>query len=167
MKVLFKNTTEYNRENYDEFIKFHQEKFGVKTLIKMGVIALCLIYIIIMNLIYKNLRGVGIILLIGLIVYGLNKLQVSGQNQDIKKNIKSKKKFTFYFYEKYIKVKCGRKFQRIMYFELYKIFQTEEYFFLYTDEDHSLILSKDGFEIGTPKAFDLFIKKKCPLKYKK
>ena len=131
MKILFKNTTEYNRENYDEFIKFHQEKFGLKTLIKVGIIALCILYIIIMNLIYKNLMGVGIILLIGLIVYGLNKLQVSGQNQDIKKNIKSKKKFTFYFYEKYIKVKCGRKFQRIMYFELYKIFQTEEYFFLY------------------------------------
>ena len=166
MKILFKNTTEYNRENYDEFIKFHQEKFGLKTLIRIGIISLCILYIIIMNLIYKNLMGVGIILLIVLIAYGLNKLRVSEQNQDRKKNIKSKKKFTFFFYENYIKVKSGRKFQRIMYFELHKIFQTEEYFFLYTDEDHSLILSKDGFEIGTPKAFELFIKKKCPLKYK-
>ena len=51
--------------------------------------------------------------------------------------------------------------------ELYKIYKTDEYFFLYTDEDHSLILSKNGFEVGNPEAFDLFIKKKCPLKYKK
>ena len=34
MKILFKNTTEYSRENYNEFIKFHTEKFGTKTLIK-------------------------------------------------------------------------------------------------------------------------------------
>ena len=167
MKVLFKNTTEYNKENYNEFIKFHQNKFGVKTIIKISLIGLCLIYIIIMNLIYKNLKAVGIILLVGLIVYGLNKLRVSEQIQDRKKDIKSKKKFTFYFYENYIKVRCGRKYERILYLELYKIFQNEEYFFLYTDENHSLIMNKNGFEIGTPETFNLFIKKKCPLKYKK
>lgn len=167
MKVLFKNTTEYNRENYNEFVKFHQNKFGTKTIIKISLIGICLMYILIMNLIYKNLKAVGIILLTGLIMYGLNKLRVSEQIEDRKKNIKSKKKFTFFFYENYIKVKCGREFERVMYFELYKIFQNKEYFFLYTDENHSLIMSKSGFEIGTPETFNLFIKKKCPLKYKK
>ena len=50
----FKNTTEYSRENYNEFIKFHTEKFGTKTLIKYGIIGLCLLYILIANLINKN-----------------------------------------------------------------------------------------------------------------
>lgn len=167
MKILFKNITEYNRDNYNQFIKFHQEKFGTKTLIKFGIIGLCLIYILIANLINKNWRFVGIFFLIGVVVYGLSKLIITTQTQENKNNIKNKKKFTFFFYENYIKVKCGRKFRRIMYFELYKIFQTNEHFFLYTDEDHSLILSKDGFEIGTPKSFDMFIRKKCPLKYKR
>ena len=89
------------------------------------------------------------------------------QIKERKKTLKSKKKFTFFFYEGFIKVKCGRKFERIRYFELYKIFKTDEYFFLYTDEDHSLILSKTGFEIGTSEEFEIFIKKKCPFKYKK
>lgn len=167
MKILFKNTTEYNKENYNDFVKFHQEKFGMKTLIKIGIIFLCFLYIIIMNLIYKNLKVIGIVLIAGVIFYGLYKLQVTEQIKDRKKNIKNKKKFTFYFYENYIKIKCGRKFQRIIYLELYKIFQTDENFLLYTDENHSLIISKSGFEIGTPNEFDLFIKKKCPLKYKK
>ena len=167
MKVLFKNTTEYNRENYNEFVKFHQDKFGTKTIIKMFLIGLCLIYILIMNLIYKNLKTVIIFIIIGVLAYFLYKLYISEQIENRRNNIKSKKKFTFFFYENYIKVKSGRKFERITYLGLYKIFQNEEYFFLYTDENHSLILSKGGFEIGTPEAFNLFIKKKCPLKYKK
>ena len=167
MKVLFKNTTEYNRENYNEFVKFHQNKFGTKTIIKISLIGLCLMYILIMNLINKNFKTVLIFIIIGAIAYVINKLYVSEQIEDRKKNIKSKKKFTFFFYENFIKVKCGRKFERIMYLELYKIFQNEEYFFLYTDENHSLIMSKSGFEVGTSETFNLFIKKKCPLKYKK
>lgn len=51
------------------------------------------------------------------------------------------------------------------YFEFKKIFETDENFFLYTDEKHSLILDKDGFEIGTAKGFSEFIKRKCPFKY--
>ena len=92
---------------------------------------------------------------------------ITSQTEERKKIMKNKKKITFFFYENYIKVKCGRNFERVGYFELYKIYKTDEYFFLYTDEDHSLILSKNGFEVGNPEAFDLFIKKKCPLKYKK
>ena len=167
MKILFKNTTEYSKENYNQFVKFHQDKFGTKTILKIGVIAICLLYIFMVNLFNKNWRLIGILLIVGLVIYGLNKLRISVQTEDRKKTINNKKKFTFFFYNSYIKVKSGRKFDRIRYFELYKIFKTEDYFFLYTDEDHSLILSKDGFEIGTPEAFDLFIKKKCPLKYRK
>lgn len=167
MKILFKNTTEYSRENYKEFVKFHTEKFGTKTIIKYGIIGVCLLYLLIANLINKNWKFVGIFLIIGLVVYGLNKLMITTQTEERKKTMKNKKKFTFFFYDNYIKVKCGRRFERVRYFELYKIYKTDEYFFLYTDEDHSLILSKNGFEVGTPEAFDLFIKKKCPLKYKK
>lgn len=167
MKVLFKNTTEYTKENYNEFVKFHQEKFGVKTIIKLAVFCLCIIYIFIANLINLNWKLLGILVFVGICVYIVTKIRLNTEVQDRKKNIKRKKKFTFYFYENFIKVKSGKKSQRIMYFELYKIFQTEEYFFLYTDEDHSLILNKKGFEIGTPQGFELFIKKKCPLKYKK
>ena len=53
----------------------------------------------------------------------------------------------------------------MLYFQIKKIFETEENFFLYTDDKHSLILDKDGFEIGSAKEFSKFIKKKCPFKY--
>ena len=123
MKILFKNTTEYSRENYNEFIKFHTEKFGTKTLIKYGIIGLCLLYILISNLTNKNWKFIGIFLIIGLVVYGLSKLMITSQTEERKKIMKNKKKITFFFYENYIKVKCGRNFERVGYFELYKIYK--------------------------------------------
>ena len=108
-----------------------------------------------------------VIVAIAIFVYIANKLKYSRQQGRNKKMINNKKEFSFFFYQKYIKIKCGRKFDRLRYFELYKIFETKEYFFLYTDENHSLILDKEGFEIGNPKEFSDFMKKKCPLKYKK
>ena len=50
--------------------------------------------------------------------------------------------------------------------DLYKIFETNEFFYLYLDSRHSLILDKSGFTKGTPTEFKDFIKKKCPLKYR-
>lgn len=167
MKILFKNNTKYTKENYNAFIEFHQNKYGAKTLIKIGLILLCALYILIFNIINKNWKIIIILLVLGGLIYILNNFKIQKQTTNNRKMVKKQKEFTFYFYKSYIKVKCGRKFDRLKYFELHKIFETKEYFFLYTDEEHSLIISKDGFEIGTAKQFAEFIKRKCPLKYKK
>ena len=167
MKILFKNTTKYTKENYNAFIEFHQNKYGVKTLIKIGLIFLCLIYIVLFNIIKGNWKLILILIAFGGLIYIFNNLRIQKQTNNNKKMIKKQREFTFFFYEKYIKIKCGRKFDRLQYFELHKIFETKEYFFLYTDEEHSLIISKDGFQIGTSKQFADFIKRKCPLRYKR
>lgn len=162
MKVLFKNTTKYTKENTNNFVEFHSNKYGKKELLKMIIFGICILYIFIFNIVYKNwllvLGAIGV----GLIIYLIERYK------KVKKNkAKNKvKEFTFYFYEKYIKIKYKRNFERLKYFQLHKIFETEEYFFLYLDEKSSLILSKEGFEIGTVKGFSKFIKAKCPFKYK-
>ena len=102
-----------------------------------------------------------VLILVGILIYCISK-----QKQE--KKIKARKKikeYTFYFYERYIKIKYRRKFDRILYFNIKKIFETDKNFFLYTDDTHSLILDKDGFFIGNAKDFSKFIKKKCPFKY--
>ena len=53
MKVLFRNTTKYDKENCNSFIKFHSEKYGKKELIRLALIAIAMIYIAIFNIIYK------------------------------------------------------------------------------------------------------------------
>lgn len=162
MKVLFKNTTKYTKENCNNFLEFHTNKYGKKELLKMILFGICILYILIFNIVYKNWLLVLGAILLGLIVYLIEK----NKSEKQAKGKKKVKEFTFYFYEKHIKIKHRREFERLKYFQLHKIFETDEYFFLYLDDKKSLILSKDGFEVGTPKEFSKFIKNKCPLKYK-
>ena len=53
------------------------------------------------------------------------------------------------------------------YLKLYKVFETQDYFYLYIDEEHAALVNKKGFKIGNVEAFTDFIKKKCLFKYSK
>ena len=163
MKILFKNTTKYDKENRDNFTNFHQKKYGTKEIIKLILTAITVVYLLLFNIICLNWKALVILVPVCILLYFIN------ENVNKKRNEKNKKQknkeFTFFFYERYIKVKYKRQFERINYFELKKIFETDENFFLYTDEKHSLILDKDGFSMGTAKGFSQFIKRKCPFKY--
>lgn len=161
MKVLFKNVTKYNKENCNNFINFHTNKYGKRELIKYIVMFLVFIYIFIFNIIYKNWYFLLALILIGTLIYFTSK-----QKQEKKRKERKKvKEYTFFFYKRYIKIKYRREYDRILYFNIKKIFETEKNFFLYTDDTHSLILDKDGFVVGNEKDFSEFIKKKCPFKY--
>lgn len=166
MKLLFKNNTKYTKEHYNAFIEFHRKKYGKKIILRGLLLTICGLYIILFNLFRWNWKTLLLLLGIAFILLVMNKIRMKQQVRDNKKVVGSQKQFTFYFYEKYIKIKCGRKFDRLRYFEIHRAFETREYFFLYTDEEHSLIISKEGFEVGTAKEFTMFIKKKCLLKYK-
>ena len=80
--------------------------------------------------------------------------------------ITKEQSFTFSFYDKYFKVYTKKEYSIIYYREIYKIFETDTFFYLYLDSSHSLLLDKSGFKKGTPLDFRNFIKKKCPFKYK-
>ncbi len=164
MKILFRNTTKYDKENRENFINFHKRKFGKKELIQAIIILTCVVYILMFNLINLNWIGVLILVALGVLFYFLNKYVVS--KKKTKKNKQKNKEFTFFFYERHIKIKFKRQFERMNYFEIKKVFETDENFFLYTDDTHSLILDKDGFSVGTVEGFTEFIKKKCPFKYR-
>jgi len=161
MKVLFRNKTKYNKENCDNFINFHANKYGIKELIKYIVAVIFIIYIIIFNIVYKNWYLIIGAILIGIIIHFIN----IKKEEKVKKERKKIKEYTFYFYERYIKIKYRKQFERMLYLNITKVFETDDNFFLYTDSKHSIILDKDGFEIGTAKEFSEFIKRKCPLRY--
>lgn len=161
MKVLFKNTTKYDKENCNNFIEFHNNKYGTKELLKAILTIICILYMLIFNIMNKNWYLILILIAIGILVYFIN----TKKEEKKKKEKKKIKEFTFYFYEKYIKIKYKRQFERMRYFEIKKVFETEENFFLYIDEKKSLILDKDGFEVGTSKEFSQFIRRKRLLRY--
>lgn len=163
MKILFKNVTKYDKENRDNFINFHKEKYGRKEIVKTILFFIIVLYLLIFNIVMLNWKYFLILIPICVLCYFINE-QVKNKRKD-KKAKQKNKEFTFYFYERYVKIKFKRQFDRMNYFEFKKIFETNENFFLYTDEKHSLILDKDGFEEGNAKEFSEFIKRKCPFKY--
>ena len=57
--------------------------------------------------------------------------------------------------------------QTIYYFKLYKVFETNDYFYLYVNDESAALVSKNGFKIGSAETFSEFIRKKCFFKYSK
>ena len=82
--------------------------------------------------------------------------------------IQDEKEFTFTFYEKKIKIRQNDKLETyiIKYNELYRVYKTEDFYYLYTDSRHSLLINTNSFIIGNSEDFSEFIKKKCKFKYK-
>ena len=76
--------------------------------------------------------------------YAIRKYETKGNKR------KEIKKYVFCFYENYMKVKYKKQEDRVLYLEFKKIFETKDNFFLYTDDTHSMILDKKGFNVGTP-----------------
>ena len=72
MKVLFKNVTKYNKENCNNFINFHTNKYGKRELIKYILMFLVFIYIFIFNIIYKNWYFLLTLILLGILIYFCN-----------------------------------------------------------------------------------------------
>lgn len=161
MKALFKNITKYDKENCNNFMDFHTNKYWVRELIKYILMFICFTYIFIINVIYKNWYLIISLIVLGMLIYFMNKQK----QQKKRKERKRVKEYTFYFYKRYIKIRYKREFDRILYFRIKKIFETDKNFFLYTDDTHSLIVDKEGFVIGNAKEFSKFIKSKCPFKY--
>ena len=69
MKVLFKNTTKYTKENCDNFLEFHSNKYGTKELIKLILAIICAGYIIIFNVINMNWTLLLMAILVGFMIY--------------------------------------------------------------------------------------------------
>lgn len=105
MKILFKNNTKYTKQNYNAFIEFHRNKYGKKALLKLGILTIVIFYIMIFNVIHKNWKVIIGFFVIGILVYLLNNLKIQRQSTNNKSIINKQKTFTFYFYEKHIKIK--------------------------------------------------------------
>ena len=163
MKILFKNITKYDKENTENFIEFHQNKYGKKELVKKILIGICVLYLIFFNLIKFSWKSLWLLIVLGLGIFCISKY--ANDKKEEKKKKQNNKEFIFSFYERYIKIKYKRQFERMIYLEIKRIHETEKNFFLYIDDKRSLILDKDGFSIGTSKEFSEFIKRKCLFKY--
>ena len=165
MKPLFKNTTIYNSKNYNQFIKFHGQKFNFSYNMYTLLMAGLMIYCIILNIIHKNITFVLLFLTMLILTFVFRMYLPVKRYQYTKKKLAKNKQtsFNFAFYKFYFTVNK----KTVWYFKLYKVFETKDYFYLYIDEENAVLVNKQGFKMGTSEEFSEFIKKKCLFKYSK
>ena len=169
LKILFKNTTKYSKSIYTKFLQFHKKQYGLKYSLYTALISFLLLFCIIVQLKVHNIALIvvfcTIIVCFFLWRYVRPITEVNKEFQSQK--IQSEEEFTFIFYEKCIKISGKSKTYSLKYYQLYKIFETDSFFYLYIDSNHSLLLDKNSFLIGSSNDFSNFIHKKCWYKFKK
>ena len=149
LKILFKNTTKYNESIYIEFLQFHQKKFGLKYTLYTTMIIVLLLFLVIMQIKFHRIDTAIIICFVITCFFLWRYLHPASEvSKDFKsEKIQNEEEFTFLFYKKYFKIRAKLQTNIIKYNSLYKIFETDTFFYLYIDKTHSLLLNKDSFSI--------------------
>ncbi len=170
LKILFKNITKYDKEIYTDFLKFHQKVFGLKYSLYTAFVIGLLLILVAMQIRNHNMN---LAIILCSIITGFFLWRYLHPASEVAKEVNSakiqnEKEFTFTWYEKKIKIRENDKLETYMikYNELYKVYETEEFFYLYTDNRHALLINTNSFIIGNSEDFSEFIKKKCKFKYK-
>lgn len=168
LDLLFKNVTTYTKKVYDEFSAFHKKHFSLRY---HAYTFLTVIFILISfkTLIPSFDYTLVFLLSMFLVVFLLWRFfRPIEEARKYDKNDKTIKEitYTFSFYEKYFKVSDKKEYSIFKYKDIYKIYETKRFFYLYVDRVHSLLIDKSNFKKGTSIEFKQFLIKKCPFKYK-
>lgn len=166
-KMLFKNHTTYSKENYNKFVQFHNKKYGLMYDLYTIIILLFIIYCLITSIRNKVLF-LSIIFISAILVFLIYRIfhPIFEYKKEVSsKQISQEQSFFFYFYEKSFKVREKARFIKIRYFRVYKVYETEYFFYFYMSKKHAFLIDKQGFTLGNSEDFSNFIKHKFKLKY--
>lgn len=168
LDLLFKNITTYSKKVYDQFSAFHRKHFSLRYhayTFLTAVFILIFIGTLIQSLHYTLIILLSIFLVVFLLWRFFRPIEEARKYHQDDKSIKETT-YTFSFYEKYFKVSNKKEYSIFKYRDIYKIYETKQFFYLYTDRVHALLIDKSNFKKGTSLEFKQFLIKKCPFKYK-
>ena len=168
LKVLFENTTKYTKQTYETFLAFHRKKYRFSyiayNVITIALILFCLTF----QVAYHNL-SIAILfccILTGFILWRYLH-PISELSKEYKSDkIKNEKSFTFKFYNDFMTCEDKRQISKMKYSKFYRVFETDDFFYLYIDRTHAFLLNKLTFKNNNPSDFSAFIKKKCWFNFK-
>ena len=169
MSPIFKNVTTYATKEYKEFLEFHGKKHNFSYLSLTFAFSLFLILCSVIQF-TSNHSLLGILFIFLLLIFLV--YQILHPLQLVKKEVKSGKisdnaQNTFSFFDRKFKIRNKDGVSIVKYSKLYKVYETETFFYLYLNSTYAFLVSKGGFIIGNEKQFANFLKKKIWFKYKK
>lgn len=166
--LVFKNTTTYNKELYNKFVQFHNNKYNLK----YHLYTLFMLFLIVFCMVLQFLNGyihLGIIFIFIMLIFLFWRvfhprffIKKEANSAKVKKQLKN----IYYFYDNYMKVRNITGVIKLNYYKLYKVFEDNDNFYLYVNKNYSYVISKNGFSVGNANEFYDFIKKKIWWKLK-
>jgi len=167
MKILFKNVTRYTAVAYEEFLAFHQKKYHTAYQFYTAFVFFAFLFCITLQLWYGS-YALAILFCLFLSVFLLWRLlhptrQI--QKERSSKKITQERKYRFVFYNHHFEIWDKNACYTGRYFQLYKVLDTPNFFYLYQNKNRAFLLDKTGFAVGTAEEFSKFIKKKCWFSY--
>ncbi|MCI9178143.1 MAG: YcxB family protein [Clostridia bacterium] len=168
MQILFKNKTILSSSNYIHLVQFHQKKNNWKYWLYTAFLSFLFLICIAFQFISCNYFIAFILLacFLGFLGYRFiepyHKTKKELQSKKIQNNLVN----YYFFYENYFKIKNSIGNSKLKYYKLYKVYENENYFYLYLNKDNCLIIEKTGFMIGNADSFRNFIKSKVRFKFK-
>ncbi len=167
MKVIFKNKTKYSKAVYQQFLEFHQETYGVMYHTYTMAIILALLFCIILQFQSRNyeIALITLAIEIAFITWRFKHPVTTVEKEMQSPKIENEQEFIFKFFEKCFTIYSRKLNRQLYYWQLRKIFETEDFFYLYIDRTHAFLLDKKQFEIGTSDAFRAFISRKCKFRF--
>ena len=169
MDLLFENKTRFSEKAYEKFLEFHSKKFRLRFNLYNIFVILLLIIGFIINLKYGNYITMSFIIVIALIfILWRFVVPIYKISKEMKSNKMMKaKQITCKFYNKLFTVSDKSDSYELHYYNLYRVFETDKFFYLYISHEYAFLLDKKYFTVGTSEDFANFIKSKCTFKYKK
>ena len=144
MKLLFKNTTKYSKSVYDEFLKFHRKKYRFTYILYNVIVIALILFCITVQVQYHNFT-IAILFCFALSLFVLwrylHPIEEVTKEYNSEK-IQKEKSFTFKFYEKFYTCEDSKQISKLKYYKLYKVYETNDFFYLYIDRTHSFLLDK-------------------------
>lgn len=168
MEKLFENKTTYTKDTYMEFLRFHTKTYNLPymayTMFWAAIFILC-IYLAFSS--GNRLQGVIItIILICFVVYRVYRPKKLVDNELKSEKISTNNTNVFSFYDKNFLVENNNGVFTFRYFMLHRVFETDDFFYLYVNKENAFLVAKKTFSLGTAEDFSKFIKDKCKLKYR-
>lgn len=167
-ELLFVNETVHDDNAIKTFANFHAYRhhilYPILTIV-MGVVALYLAWAA-----GSSSNWWMIVLLFGCVIYSGYKTATAGTT--ITKSLirvfskMRSRKAAYYFYEKDFRITGLQASNLHPYFQITRMYETKEYFYMYFGESNTYYIKKDGFTQGDVDGFRAFMKEKLGKNFK-
>ncbi len=168
MEELYENKTKYSEKLYNIFLNAYREEYAssenLLMIYNIGFFGICCIFAFIEKLIL-----LGVVIIVGLMIYVWYKIiRPTIREEKTRKGPKLKGNFinTYKFYKNYFKVENPEGQAQVLYFKIYRVVETRDYYYIYISRENAFVMSKNSFTKGSSLEFTNFIKKKVLIKYK-